>query len=174
MKEIIDRLQENRQIELAKSILESNGYKVAKESNIERDQVYVEFLEALSTRGMDELFQDIAATPEDYDESPEFLSAVQEFLGDSKIYLLSHDSVVYEEEIIGDKEYTDFYNDLAKLLGGKEELVSDNDPLSNSGYRSLYKITSPLGNALKTHEYGAIIIYLPDNTCKRLKAKLES
>lgn len=32
MKEIIDRLQENRQIELAKSILESKGYKVTKES----------------------------------------------------------------------------------------------------------------------------------------------
>lgn len=30
MKEIVDRLQENRQIELAKSILESNGYKVEK------------------------------------------------------------------------------------------------------------------------------------------------
>lgn len=33
MKEIIDRLQEGRQIELAKSILESNGYKVSKKVN---------------------------------------------------------------------------------------------------------------------------------------------
>ena len=44
MKEIVERLQENRQIERAKSILESHGYQVGKDLRISKNPPLVTIL----------------------------------------------------------------------------------------------------------------------------------
>lgn len=65
MKEIVTRLHENRQIELAKSILEANGYKVSKKVN-ESVAPDIKCDEVLNNAQAIRYFQDILENPISY------------------------------------------------------------------------------------------------------------
>ena len=78
MREIINKLRENRQVELAKSILESNGYKVSKKSKRLKESAipgermsaddYIEFIR-YSDGGNPEVFDTVISTIEKYPEA---------------------------------------------------------------------------------------------------------
>ena len=87
MREIVERLTENRQIEVAKSILESNGYKVTKKSRRLKESTSLE-----PTMTAEEMIGDY-----DMDEA---IPAICKYLGadPSDVYFTSEEDVEDPDE----------------------------------------------------------------------------
>ena len=90
MKEIVERLQENRQVELAKSILESNGYRVTKdrlEESTHDKYTTAQHIEDIKNflslpMQMSLSWYDMKSNPRDTDYSQEYFDEVESMLED--------------------------------------------------------------------------------------------
>ena len=113
MKEIVNRLHENRQIELAKSILESNGYTVTKRVNEAREPSALKKL--LDLDGGVNNYNDY---PEMFDKyGKEALAKITKFLGCNKedlVELLGRDEGL---DIEGYQELCDYVYENSKGQG---------------------------------------------------------
>jgi len=180
MKEIVNKLHENRQIELAKSILESAGYKVTKGLQESEDldqhrEEIVNFLQSLKEQGHDQYYRDLVDSPADYDEDPDFLEELKNFFEDSTIYIMDRESAVYDLDIISDEAEVYLYNNLEEITGGSSVDVkygADQD-FPHIPSRHYIKIISPLGKFLKAYEWGNSVYYIPENSRLKLVAKLQ-
>lgn len=137
MKEIVNRLTENRQIETAKSILESNGYKVSKKSRIERIRTnpvpyeswtLSDFEDTLSLmeEEIDDLIRYLEDDCRDYDEAMSLIEDAKERTADICLY----------EEFVEDDEVLQQIEDLSMKIHSLDHLEFSNipdDPWNGSG-----------------------------------------
>lgn len=124
MKEIVDRLHENRQIEVAKSILEAHGYTVTKKiderANIKSGEVMIAS-DAIDT------FQSMVDEPEEYEDELEFAKAMLDILRKNKGAVYHDDILAHEYEFTEDV-FSDGHNYI------KKGILTDEDGRKYSGY----------------------------------------
>ena len=120
MKEIVERLQETRQIELAKSILESKGYNVTKRDSLSKGSMR----ESAQPSALKKLL-DLDGGVNNYDDHPEMfdkygnaaLAEITKFLGCNKedlVELLDRDEGL---DIEGYQELCDYVYENSKGQG---------------------------------------------------------
>lgn len=167
MKEIIDRLQENRQIELAKSILESKGYRVTKdrlEESTNDKYTTAQHIEDIKNflrlpMEMSLSWNDMKSNPRDTDYSQEYFDKVESMLGGSDIVIYSSESYDYDEGDFSPAyfeplQYAEFYRGNSTKI----EIPGDNSGLSST------LIKSPVGTVLQQGGWGISYVHMTSET----------
>ena len=163
MKEIVNRLQENRQIELAKDILESAGYKVEKVKRL-KESASGELSSKISNAGalyitVEEIIQGIKSG-DIYDEDGQEMKSL-----DTVVSLLktSPDKIFVVDENRDSEESSeafDYLHDLMDSAKVRTHKVVGGEPSGVGDYRThLYLYQSSEGKFVYSTNYGFETFY---------------
>lgn len=173
MNNIVEKLHENRQVEVAKEILESAGYNVSKklQESVElsgRAADMVELLEELPFMGSSDIVYDIMRQPEEYNYTQEGAERLEQFFQGETPYIMDSD-VPYENEGVwqGDSRYYELYEPLqyASFYRGTTTKV---DPFRDDGMTSAELIKSSVGPVLLEGGEGVSAIFFNEITRKNI------